>query len=59
MDAFTAGLLQRIRTTQSDLRHARETGDDFLAEVELAELEDLQRLAAEHGVPVSAAVPAC
>ncbi|MET9960248.1 hypothetical protein ABZ128_14560 [Streptomyces sp. NPDC006326] len=54
MDAFTAGLLQRIRTTQSDLRHARETGDDFLVEVEQAELEDLQRLAAEHGVPVSA-----
>ncbi|MDX3538050.1 hypothetical protein PV721_27605 [Streptomyces sp. MB09-01] len=59
MDAFTAGLLQRIRSTQSDLMHARETGDDFLAEVEQAELEDLQRLAAEHGVPVSATVPAC
>ncbi|MFD3543186.1 hypothetical protein ACFWUQ_27325 [Streptomyces sp. NPDC058662] len=58
MDAFTAGLLQRIRTTQSDLRQAREAGDDFLAEVELAELEDLQRLAAEHGVPVSVPVPA-
>lgn len=57
MDAFTAGLLQRIRSTQSDLRQAREAGDDFLAEVEQAELEDLQRLAAEHGVPVS--VPAC
>ncbi|MEV4189843.1 hypothetical protein [Streptomyces toxytricini] len=54
MDAFTAGLLQRIRSTQSDLRHAREVGDDFLADVEQAELEDLQRLAAEHGVPVSA-----
>ncbi|MFC9293589.1 hypothetical protein ACFTWH_21450 [Streptomyces sp. NPDC057011] len=57
MDAFTAGLLQRIRATQSDLMQARESGDDFLAEVEQAELEDLQRLAAEHGVPVSA--PAC
>ncbi|MCX4696540.1 hypothetical protein AB0D94_26175 [Streptomyces sp. NPDC048255] len=53
MDAFTAGLLQRIRATQSDLRQAREAGDDFLAEVEQAELEDLQRLAAEHGVPVT------
>ncbi|OEJ34126.1 hypothetical protein [Streptomyces subrutilus] len=59
MDAFTAGLLQRIRATQSDLMHAREAGDDFLAEVEQAELEDLQRLAAEHGVPVSVSVPAC
>ncbi|MFI5638205.1 hypothetical protein ACIA8H_12410 [Streptomyces goshikiensis] len=57
MDAFTAGLLQRIENTQSDLKQARETGDDYLADVEQAELEDLQRLAAEHGVPVIA--PAC
>jgi hypothetical protein len=54
MDAFTAGLLQRIRTTESDLDHARQSGDDFLAEVEQAELEDLHRLAAEHGVELSA-----
>ncbi|MEU9417499.1 hypothetical protein [Streptomyces sp. NPDC051000] len=56
MDAFTAGLLQRIEATQSDLSKARETGDDHLADVEQAELEDLQRLAAEHGVPVEHAV---
>ncbi|MEU0841021.1 hypothetical protein ABZ370_16320 [Streptomyces sp. NPDC005962] len=55
MDAFTTGILQRIETTQSDLTRARETGDEFLADVELAELEDLRRLAAEHGVEVSAA----
>ncbi|MCB5179755.1 hypothetical protein [Streptomyces antimicrobicus] len=55
MDAFTAGLLHRIRTTQSDLRQARESGDEFLADVEQAELEDLHRLAAEHGVQVTAA----
>ncbi|MER8236312.1 hypothetical protein ACIRQY_11850 [Streptomyces sp. NPDC101490] len=54
MDAFTAGLLHRIRTTQTDLTRARETGDDYLVEVELAELDDLHRLAAEHGVEVSA-----
>ncbi|MFE2561949.1 hypothetical protein OG361_29925 [Streptomyces sp. NBC_00090] len=54
MDAFTAGLLHRIRAAQTDLTHARETGDDFLADVELAELEDLHRLAAEHGVEVAA-----
>ncbi|MBV1942337.1 hypothetical protein [Streptomyces sp. BV286] len=52
MDAFTAGLLQRIRATETDLTMARETGDDFLAEVEQAELDDLHRLAAEHGVQV-------
>jgi hypothetical protein len=54
MDAFTAGILQRIRSTESDLQRARESGDDFLADVELSELEDLHRLAAEHGVEVSA-----
>ncbi|MFF8839960.1 hypothetical protein [Streptomyces sp. NPDC015130] len=52
MDAFTAGLLHRIRATQTDLTRARETGDDFLADVEQAELDDLHRLAAEHGVEV-------
>ncbi|MEU2508124.1 hypothetical protein ABZ621_25870 [Streptomyces sp. NPDC007863] len=53
MDAFTAGLLHRIRTTQSDLTRARETGDEYLAEVEQAELDDLHRLAAEHGVEIA------
>ncbi|CAL9543874.1 MULTISPECIES: hypothetical protein [Streptomyces] len=52
MDAFTAGILQRIRTTESDLIRARESGDDFLVDVEQAELEDLRRLAAEYGVEV-------
>lgn len=42
MDAFTAGLLQRIKATETDLTHAREAGDDFLADVEQEELDDLQ-----------------
>ncbi|GAA1300017.1 hypothetical protein OOK13_09855 [Streptomyces sp. NBC_00378] len=54
MDAFTAGLLQRIKTTEYDLTRARETGDDFLADVEQSELDDLHRLAAEHGVEIGA-----
>ncbi|WP_267243725.1 hypothetical protein [Streptomyces sp. PR69] len=54
MDAFTAGLLQRIEAAESDLTKAREDGDEFLVDVELAELEDLRRLAAEHGVEVGA-----
>ncbi|MET9696967.1 hypothetical protein ABZY31_08580 [Streptomyces sp. NPDC006529] len=58
MDAFTAGLLQRIRNTQTDLMQARAAGDDFLADVEQAELEDLQRLAAEHGVQVQVSASA-
>lgn len=55
MDAFTAGLLQRIATTETDLQHARQSGDDFLVDVEESELEDLLRLAAEYGVEVAAA----
>ncbi|MEV0847154.1 hypothetical protein AB0J21_14985 [Streptomyces sp. NPDC049954] len=58
MDAFTAGLLQRIKSTESDLTRARESGDDFLVDVEESELDDLRRLAAEHGVEVSAAAGA-
>ncbi|MFD4260244.1 hypothetical protein ACFWR9_22145 [Streptomyces sp. NPDC058534] len=54
MDAFTAGLLQRIQTTESDLSRARDEGDEFLVDVELGELDDLRRLAAEHGVEVGA-----
>lgn len=54
MDAFTAGILQRIETTETDLHRARESGDDFLVDVEQSELEDLRRLAAEHGVEVGA-----
>ncbi|MGW5045768.1 hypothetical protein [Streptomyces griseoluteus] len=52
MDAFTTGLLQRIKATESDLTRARDEGDDFLADVEQGELDDLRRLAAEHGVEV-------
>ncbi|MDX3072412.1 hypothetical protein ACFWVC_19865 [Streptomyces sp. NPDC058691] len=52
MDAFTTGILQRIHSTESDLLAAREAGDEFLAEVEEAELADLRRLAADHGVQV-------
>lgn len=52
MDAFTAGILQRIANTESALHHAREAGDVFAMDVEQAELEDLHRLAAEYGVEV-------
>ncbi|MFF9394158.1 hypothetical protein [Streptomyces griseoluteus] len=52
MDAFTTGLLQRIKATESDLTRARDEGDDFLVDVEQGELDDLRRLAAEHGVQV-------
>ncbi|MGW0732657.1 hypothetical protein [Streptomyces sp. NPDC002851] len=53
MDAFTAGLLHRIEATKSDLDQALAEGDEHLVEVEQAELEDLHRLAAEHGVQLA------
>ncbi|WP_199824036.1 hypothetical protein [Streptomyces sp. NBRC 109706] len=52
MDAFTAGILQRIENTQSDLHRARAAGDLFTMDVEQSELDDLRRLAEEHGVRV-------
>lgn len=54
MDAFTAGLLQRIKAAETDLTRARDEGDEFLVEVEQGELDDLHRLAAEHGVEIAA-----
>jgi hypothetical protein len=57
MDAFTAGILQRIRNAEQDLHRALESGDDFLAEVEQSELDDLRRLAAEHGIELMPAAP--
>ncbi|WP_431037348.1 hypothetical protein ACQYWQ_23890 [Streptomyces sp. P6-2-1] len=54
MDAFTAALLQRIRNTKSDLDQARRSGDDFLVDVDESDLDDLRRLAAEHGVDFDA-----
>ncbi|MFJ8627239.1 hypothetical protein ACIRD3_30975 [Kitasatospora sp. NPDC093550] len=50
MDAFKAGILQRIANAEQDLHRAIQAGDEFLAEVEQSELDDLRRLAAEHGV---------
>jgi hypothetical protein len=57
MDAFTAGILQRIRNAEQDLHRALESGDEFLAEVEQSELEDLRRIAADHGVDPVPSLP--
>jgi hypothetical protein len=54
MDAFTTGILQRIRHAETELDRARAQGDEFGVEVEQEELEDLRRLAADHGVEVAA-----
>lgn len=52
MDAFTAGIRQRIQHAESNLHRAREIGDYYSVDLEQAELDDLRRIAAEHGVQV-------
>lgn len=52
MSEFSIGIQQRIRDTEAALRRAAEAGDDFMVEVEQADLDDLIRLATEHGVSV-------
>ncbi|MEU8135019.1 hypothetical protein [Streptodolium elevatio] len=52
MDEFTADVLRRIRETEQALKLASDTGDDFLVEVQQEELQDLVRMASDHGVQV-------
>lgn len=52
MDEFTADVLRRIRETEQALRQAFDSGDDYLVEVQQEELQDLVRMASDHGVQV-------
>ncbi|WP_436777195.1 hypothetical protein [Yinghuangia sp. YIM S09857] len=52
MDEFTADVLRRIRETEQALKLASDSGDDFLVEVQQEELQDLVRMASDHGVQV-------
>ena len=51
MGEFVASIRERIRDEEAALRRATEGGDDYLVEVHTGELEDLRRLASEHGIP--------
>lgn len=53
MGEFTTEIKKRLREAQTSLRDARAEGDDFLAEARIAEIEDLERLAARHGIALS------
>jgi ribosome-binding protein aMBF1 (putative translation factor) len=50
MGEFAAGLRQRIRETRTALRRAMESQDSYAVQIEQSELEDLLRIATEHGV---------
>jgi hypothetical protein len=49
---FSREISNRIAQTRGELSHAEESGDDYLVEVRLGELESLARIAADHDVAV-------
>ncbi|WP_202637908.1 hypothetical protein [Bailinhaonella thermotolerans] len=53
MGEFTATIQERLEQAYAELRSARASGDDFLADAQAAEIEDLRRVAAEHGVELT------
>jgi hypothetical protein len=52
MTEFHTAITQRAARAVQSLRTAQESGDDYLATVREAELENLARLAAEHGLRI-------
>lgn len=52
MTEFHAEIRDRAIKATTSLEAAREVGDDFLVEMREAELENLARLASEHGLRV-------
>lgn len=52
MDEFKESLLLRVEQAGEAVRQAVQRHDDYAAEVHGADLADLRRLAAEHGVAV-------
>ena len=52
MTEFHAEMRDRAVTAVQSLKKARESGDDYLVEVQEAELENLARLATVHGLRI-------
>ncbi|MGH8868472.1 MAG: hypothetical protein ACRDYU_10795 [Actinomycetes bacterium] len=51
MGEFTAEITERLRSITEELRLAEAAGDDFGVQSHGFALDDLRRIAAEHGVP--------
>ena len=49
-ESFRAELRIQMRRASEQLREAKRTGDDFLAEALFARLAQLSRLAVDHGI---------
>ena len=52
MTEFHTEMTERATRAVQSLRKAQEAGDDYLASVREAELENLARLASEHGLRI-------
>jgi len=52
MTEFHTEISHRASRALQNLRTARETGDDYLVTVQEGELENLARLAQEHGLRI-------
>ncbi len=52
MSDFTTELRQRVAEAQRSLVEARDSGDDYLVQLSLGQIESLARLAAENQVDV-------
>jgi hypothetical protein len=52
MGEFTATIANRLAQAYQELREATSNGDEFLAETLTGEIEDLRRIAEEHGIDV-------
>ena len=52
MTEFHTEITERANRAVQSLRKAQEAGDDYLASVREAELENLARLASEHGLRI-------
>lgn len=56
MGVFVAGLRARAAQAREAVRRAADAGDDYGVQVHAADLADLRRLAAEHGIDLTEAV---
>ncbi|MEV6717639.1 hypothetical protein AB0M48_37020 [Lentzea sp. NPDC051208] len=54
MNEFEDNLLARVEQAEQAVRQALQQQDEYGAEVHGADLANLRRLAAEHGVPIGA-----
>lgn len=57
MSEFAAELRARLNEVREEIRRAEAEGDDYRIEVHTGRLDNLMRLAAEHGIDVDEVRP--